>query len=215
MGLKNGPSWRDLANKDTITKDDILNLDCKDLRPYIMVELVLKFASQTDATSADIDDLNKMFLVDNIALMDAEYYYCVNYEVKNHEVKNHEVKNLEMLGVKRNSKHGCKYKVGKNGLYQRPVSHENIKTAQNIYASDCLNYQYHADEQKILTSNLQSVKEACTDDYHWWLEFTENEKRRMHSFITGRDDEFVRILNNCTKIMLHRSSKKFKEKPRA
>ena len=203
LGLKNNLPWRDLVNKDTITKDDILNLDCKDLRPYIVVELVLKFVSQTDATGADIDDLSKKFLVDNIALMDADYYYCVS----------HEVKNLQMLGVKRNSKHGCKYKVGKNGLYQRPVSHENIKTTQNINASNCLNYQIHVDEQKILTFNLQSVKEACTDDYHWWLEFAENKRKRMHSFLTGRDDELVRILNNCTKIMLHRSSEKFKEKP--
>ena len=130
-----------MANKDTITKDGILNLDCIYLRPYIVVELVSKFMSQTDATSADIDDLVKEVLVDNIALMDADYYYCMG----------HEVKNLKMLEVKRNSKHCCKYKVGKN------EPNENIKTTQNIEASNCLNYQYqdHADEQIILTFNLQ------------------------------------------------------------
>ena len=115
LGLKNNLPWRDLVNKDTITKDDILNLDCKNLRPYIMVELVLKFVSQTDATGADIDDLSKKFLVDNIALMDAEYYYCVNYEVKN----------LQMLGVKQNSKHGCNTKLVKMG-YTKDLYHMRI-----------------------------------------------------------------------------------------
>ena len=87
------------------------------------------------------------------------------------------------------------------------------KTKQDINASNCLNHNIHTDEPKMVTFNLQSVKEACTNDYHWWLEFTENNERRMHSFTTGKDAEFVRILNNCKKIMLHRSSEKFGEKP--
>ena len=91
LGLNNSQSWRDLAKKDTIAKDDILNLDCRDLRPYIVVELVLKFVSQTDTTSADIDDLSKKYLVQNIALMNADYYHCVN----------HETKNLQTLGVEK------------------------------------------------------------------------------------------------------------------
>ena len=188
-------TWRSIADKSTINVCDIEGLWYEELKPYVAIELAVKFILQ--CTGDDREKNKNLFtsiVNKHMPQMSEDYRNSIK----------HKFSDLEAWRVKAPKNKSCQYAI-------------TADTCKSLIGSQTIKIKRPKEKSNGYTfskTNLQNSDVICCNwwlevkRYYWWLEvkgreITKNmvnygnngtKKNKMHSFLMDSDDELANIL---------------------
>ena len=151
--------------------------------PYIAIE------SAVDLYNESIPKLvQKLFtsiVKKHMPKMSIQYYDCINHKVR-----------LEECGVTRPNDNSNSYNISRHIISEKSDGTIEIKDPQN--------------NNLIYSFNTTDLSTVYRDGYYWWIEFEENGKKKMHSFLIDDNKKLDNVLDQSSMVKLYRSTKTFK-----
>ena len=188
-------TWRSIADKSEINVCDIEGLWYEELKPYVAIELAVKFILQRTGDVCNNDkNLFTSIVNKHMPQMSKQYYNCIN----------HKINRLQNWGIKKPTNKSCKHDIShytkESFIYTQTIE---IKKPETAFPNP------------IHTFSKTDFQNAGVKGYYWWLEVKGREiaedsyvtntiKNKMHSFLMDSDVELTNILKDHIHVILHR-----------
>ena len=180
-------TWRSIADKSRINACDIEGLWYEELKPYVAIELAVKFILQLTGAVCD-NDKNLFTSIVNYHMpqMSKEYNNFIKYKFdipKEWSITKPENKSFR-YDISDNTRALCEYSNIDIPEIRKPVD----LAGKQVYTFSKADFQ---------TAGLR--------DHYWWLEVTDGkDNKKMHSLLMDSDDELGNILKDHSDVILHR-----------